>query len=149
MFEAADAAVVWAYAEKEANSRDLYDKIYASILKKFFSDPGRLCINTKTAYIVALYFGIYKDRERVVEGLKSRLYKDCYKLKGGFVGAPIMCRVMAENGMEEEAFYFLLQDGYPGWMHCIGLGATTVWGRWNSVLGDGQLSGARRNSVTH
>lgn len=145
----ADAAHVLGYKEDEAYYRDLYDKIYEAILKEYFSETGRLCIDTQTAYIVALYFGIYKEKERIVEGLKNRLYKDCYKLKGGFVGAPIMCRVMAENGMEEEAFYYLLQEGYPGWMHCVNLGATTIWERWNSVLDDGHLSGTMMNSLNH
>ncbi|WP_282923791.1 alpha-L-rhamnosidase [Mediterraneibacter massiliensis] len=145
----ADAAEVLGLTEDEANYRDLYEKIYAAILKEYFSESGRLCIDTQTAYIVSLYLGIYKDKERIVEGLCSRLYKDCYKLKGGFVGAPLMCRVMAENGMEEEAFYYLLQEGYPGWMHCINLGATTIWERWNSVLDDGHLSGTMMNSLNH
>ena len=60
-----------------------------------------------------------------------------------------MCRVLAENGLEEEAFYFLLQEGYPGWMHCINLGATTIWERWNSVLDDGKISGTLMNSLNH
>lgn len=145
----ADAAKALGYAEDEAYYRDLAGKIRAAVLKEYFSETGRLCIDTQTAYVVALYFGIYVDKERIVEGLKSRLYKDCYKLKGGFVGAPLMCRVMAENGMEEEAFYFLLQEGYPGWMHCISLGATTIWERWNSVLDDGHLSGTMMNSLNH
>lgn len=145
----ADAAAVLGYEEDEKYYRDLYGKIYEAILKEYFSETGRLCIDTQTAYIVALNLGIYKDRERIIEGLRSRLYKDCYKMKGGFVGAPVMCRVMAENGMEEEAFYFLLQEGYPGWMHCIQLGATTIWERWNSVLDDGHLSGTMMNSLNH
>lgn len=145
----ADAAKALGLLEDEIRYRDLYAKIYDAVLREYFSESGRLCIDTQTAYIVSLYFGIYKKKERIIEGLKSRLYKDCYKLKGGFVGAPIMCRVMAENGMEEEAFYFLLQEGYPGWMHCIGLGATTIWERWNSVLDDGHLSGTMMNSLNH
>ena len=56
---------------------------------------------------------------------------------------------MAENGMEEEAFYFLMQEDYPGWMHCIELGATTIWERWNSVLDNGLLSGTMMNSLNH
>ena len=145
----ADAAKTLGYIEDEAYYRDLQKKVKVAVLKEYFSETGRLGIDTQTAYIVALYSGIYKEKERVVEGLKSRLYKDCYKMKGGFVGAPIMCRIMAENGLEEEAFYFLLQEGYPGWMHCINLGATTIWERWNSVLDNGQLSGTMMNSLNH
>lgn len=143
------AAGVLGYEEEQTYYNDLYGKIKEAILKEYFSETGRICQDTQTGYIVALYSGIYKDKARIVEGLKARLYKDCYKMKGGFVGAPIMCRVMAENGLEEEAFYFLLQHGYPGWMHCIDLGATTIWERWNSVLDDGRISGTLMNSLNH
>ena len=34
-------------------------------------------------------------------------------------------------------------------MHCINLGATTIWERWNSVLGDGTISGTEMNSLNH
>lgn len=43
----------------------------------------------------------------MLEGLKERLYKDCYKIKGGFVGAPLMCRVLAENGLEAGIYEFI------------------------------------------
>ncbi len=145
----ADAARALRFVEEEAYYRDLYQHIYKAILKEYYTESGRLCIDTQTGYIVALHFGIYREKKQIIEGLRSRLYKDCYKLKGGFVGAPVMCRVMAENGMEEEAFYFLLQEGYPGWMHCIHLGATTIWERWNSVMDNGLLSGTVMNSLNH
>lgn len=145
----ADAAKALGKEEEEAYYRELYSHIYTAIVEEYYTKTGRLSIDTQTGYIVALYFGIHPDKERVIEGLKARLYKDCYKMKGGFVGAPIMCRVLAENGMEEEAFYFLLQEGYPGWLHCIDLGATTIWERWNSVLDNGLLSGTMMNSLNH
>ncbi len=145
----ADAAEALGLKEDAAYYFDLYLKICDAIVNEYFTASGRLSIDTQTGYIVALYSGIYPDRDRVVDGLRTRLYKDCYKLKGGFTGAPIMCRVMAENGMQEEAFYFLLQEGYPGWLHCVDLGATTIWERWNSVLDDGHLSGTMMNSLNH
>lgn len=144
-----DAAKVLGKSEDEAYYRHLYDCIYQAILKEYFSESGRLCIDTQTGYIVSLNFGIYREKQKIVEGLRSRLYKDCYRLKGGFVGSPIMCRVLAENGLEEEAFYFLLQEGYPGWLHCVGLGATTIWERFNSVLENGKISGTLMNSLNH
>ena len=62
---------------------------------------------------------------------------------------PMMVRMMAENGMEDLAAYFLFQEGFPGWMHCVHLGATTIWERWNSVLDDGTISGTEMNSLNH
>lgn len=145
----ATAAEILGYKEDEAYYKDLYEKIKAAIIREYFTETGRLAIDSQTGYIVALYSGIYRDKEAVVAGLKARFYKDCYKLKGGFTDAPILCRVLAENGFEEDAFYFLMQEEYPGWMHCINLGATTIWERWNSVLDDGHLSGTMMNSLNH
>lgn len=145
----AQAAEILGFEEDAKVYNELYQKIYDAILREYFTESGRLAIDTQTGYLVSLYSGVYKEKELVVEGLKGRLFKDCYKLKGGFVGAPIMCKVMAENGMEEEAFYFLMQEDYPGWMHCIELGATTIWERWNSVLDNGLLSGTMMNSLNH
>ncbi len=145
----ADAAKALGLLEDEAYYRELHENIRKAVLEEYFSPTGRLCVDTQTGYIVSLYSGIYKEKERIIEGLKKRLHKDCYQLKGGFVGAPVMCRVMAENGLTEEAFYFLLNEDYPGWLHCVNLGATTVWERWNSVLDDGMISGTMMNSLNH
>ena len=106
-------------------------------------------MDTQTAYLLCLNFGVYIDKARVLEGLKRRFQKDCYKIKGGFVGATMMCRVLAENGMEDLAAHFLFQEGFPGWLHCVNLGATTIWERWNSVLDDGSISGTGMNSLNH
>lgn len=125
------------------------EQIYAAILAEYFSPNGRLTIDTQTGYLISLKFSVYISREHVIEGLKTRLKKDCFKIKGGFVGAPMICEVLAENGMEDMAYYILFQEGFPGWMHCINLGATTIWERWNSVLDDGSISGTGMNSLNH
>ncbi len=145
----AKAAEILGYKEDCDGLNELYGNIKNAIIKEYFTEMGRLAIDSQTGYIVALYSGIYRDRDALVSGLKARLYKDCYKLKSGFTGAPILCKVLAENDFEEDAFYYLLQEDYPGWMHCIKLGATTVWERWNSVLDDGHLSGTMMNSLNH
>lgn len=144
-----DAAEILGYPEDCARYRALSGKIRQAVLREYFTESGKLAVDTQTGYIIALYSNIYREKERLVEDFRTRLYKDCFKLKGGFVGAPLMCKVMAENGMEQEALYFLTQEGYPGWMHCINLGATTIWERWNSVLDDGTMSGTMMNSLNH
>ena len=145
----AEAAGILGKDEEQQKYCAKAEKIYKAILGEFFSPNGRLVIDTQTGYLISLRFGIYVNRERVIEGLKQRLKKDCYKIKGGFVGAPMMCQVLAENGMEDLAYYILFQEGFPGWMHCINLGATTIWERWNSVLDDGSISGTGMNSLNH
>ncbi len=145
----AKAASIIGKADEAAEYEALAGKIREAILDEFFSNNGRLCIDTQTGYLISLKFDIYRDRERLLEGFRTRLKKDCYKIKGGFVGAPIMCQTLAANGMEDIAYYILFQEGFPSWMHCINLGATTIWERWNSVLDDGRISGTDMNSLNH
>ena len=125
------------------------EQIREAILDEYFSNTGRLCIDTQAAYIISLRFGIYREKEKVINGLKERLKKDCYRIKCGFVGAPVMCQVLSENGMEDMAYRILFYEGFPGWLRCIHLGATTIWERWNSILDDGSISGTNMNSLNH
>ncbi|MDE6055170.1 MAG: family 78 glycoside hydrolase catalytic domain, partial [Lachnospiraceae bacterium] len=145
----AKAAEVLEKTEEQEQYSQKAEQIYKAILAEFFSPNGRLTVDTQTGYLISLKFGVHVLKERIIEGLKVRLKKDCYKIKGGFVGAPMMCQVLAENGMEDLAYYILFQEGFPGWMHCINLGATTIWERWNSVLDDGTISGTGMNSLNH
>lgn len=61
----------------------------------------------------------------------------------------MMCTVLADNEMEDLAYDFLFYEGFPGWLHCVNLGATTIWERWNSLLDDGSISGTGMNSLNH
>ncbi|MBR3272572.1 MAG: family 78 glycoside hydrolase catalytic domain [Clostridia bacterium] len=143
------AARILELGEDAERCQGLAEEIRAAILREYFSPNGRLCVDTQTAYLLCLNFDVYVDRDRLIEGLKRRFQKDCFKIKGGFVGATMMCRVLAENGLEDLASHFLFQEGFPGWLHCVNLGATTIWERWNSVLDDGSISGTGMNSLNH
>lgn len=127
----------------------LAERIKRAVLEEYFSVTGRLAVDTQAAYIISLRFGVYRDKERIVKGLRRRLEKDCYRIRCGFVGAPVICQVLSENGMEDIAYRILFYEGFPGWLRCINLGATTIWERWNSVLDDGRISGTGMNSLNH
>lgn len=144
-----NAARIIGYDEDSIRYAKQAEKVYKAICEEFFSPSGRLAIDTQTAYLICLKHSVYISKERIIEGLKLRLKKDCYKIKGGFVGATMMCQVLAENGLEDIAYHILFQEGFPGWMHCINLGATTIWERWNSILDDGTISGTDMNSLNH
>ena len=145
----AQAAGILGKSEDAQKYHEKCTQIHNAILQEYFTPNGKLAVDSQTAYLLCLRFGIYREKERVIQGLKLRLKKDCYKIKGGFVGATTMCQTLAEHGMEDLAYYILFQEGFPGWMHCINLGATTIWERWNSVLDDGTISGTGMNSLNH
>ena len=51
------------------------------------------------------------------------------QLRTGFVGTPLLCPTLSQLGMDELAWDLLLNEDYPGWLHEVKLGATTVWER--------------------
>lgn len=123
--------------------------IYDAILEEYFTPAGRLAQDTQTAYVIALKYGIYRDKKKLLEQLKKRLKADGFKIRCGFVGAPLLCQVLFENNMGELAWQLLLNEQYPGWLYCVNLGATTVWERWNSIQPDGTVNENGMNSLNH
>ena len=127
----------------------LAEKVKKAILNEYFTPSGRLSCDTQAAYIVALAFEIYVDRDKLIKQFEDRLKKDCYQIKCGFVGAPLLCTTLAKIGRMDLAYHFLFNEKFPSWLYCVNLGATTIWERWNSVLPDGKISGEGMNSLNH
>ena len=123
--------------------------IRKAAMKEYFSPNGRLAVDTQTGYLLSLRFGLYSNRERMIEGLMNRLQKDCWQISSGFAAAPLLCPVLADNGMEQVALRMLLNEQYPGWLYEVGQGATTIWERWNSLLPDGTVNPSGMNSFNH
>lgn len=148
-------SIVAEIAEATGNIKDaefyrrLAGQIRDCILYNYFTPAGHLSVNTQAAYIVALKFGVYRDKETTVKDFLDLLEFQQYKIKCGFVGAPLLCQVLSECGHPELAYRFLLQEGFPSWLYAVNLGATTIWERWNSLLEDGSISGTGMNSLNH
>lgn len=144
-----EAAQILGKEAEAAYYDELEQKIGQAVLREFFTPSGRLAIDTQAAYVIALKFGLYIDREKIIQQFQRRLKKDCNQIKCGFVGAPLLCTVLAEAGLTELAYDFLLKEGFPSWLYSVNLGATTIWERWNSVLPDGTISDTGMNSLNH
>jgi alpha-L-rhamnosidase len=127
----------------------LADEIKAAILREFFAESGRLALETQTSYVLSLYYGIYKNRDRVIEGMKTRLEKDLYRIKTGFTGTSLILPALFDAGLVNDAYRILFNEQFPGWLYAVNLGATTIWERWNSLLPDGSVSGTGMNSLNH
>lgn len=129
--------------------RKRMEKVYDAILREYFTLSGHLSVDTQTGFILALRFGIWRRKEVLIKDYKRRLKRDGYRIRAGFAGAPVLCQTLAEHGMEQEAYHFLLNEDFPGWLHEVNLGATTIWERWNSLTEDGKISGTGMNSLNH
>lgn len=70
----ADAAKVLGL-EEAAEYEARANAIKAAILAEYFTATGRLAIDTQTGYLAALKFGVYKEKQRIIDSLKDRMKK--------------------------------------------------------------------------
>ena len=138
--------------ETDAEYYSLLSKeVREAIQDEFYTKNGRSAVPTQTAHVLALAFDLVSDsvKAKTAEGLMSLLKETRMHLKTGFVGTPLLCKVLSENGYSEAAYQLLFQEDYPGWLYEVKMGATTIWERWNSVMPDGKISGTGMNSLNH
>jgi alpha-L-rhamnosidase len=145
----AKAAEVLGLTAEVEKYRAISQEQFDIVKKEYYSATGRCCIKTQTALLLTLKYNLSDNRELTIRQLKKLFEKTGNKLETGFVGTPLLCNVLTENGMSELAYELLLNEDYPGWLREVKLGATTVWERWNSVLDDGSISGTGMNSLNH
>ncbi len=145
----AKAARVLGRKQEEEAYQKLSDEQFAVVKREYYSATGRCCIKTQTALILTLKYHL-SDHVELTKKQLEKLFEDSgYKLKTGFVGTPLLCNVLSDQGYDRLAYRLLLNEEYPGWLNEVKLGATTVWERWNSLLSDGTISGIEMNSMNH
>ncbi|MBP1757268.1 MAG: alfa-L-rhamnosidase RamA, partial [Firmicutes bacterium] len=147
----AKAAKVLGFTNDAASYEIQAGKIKAAIIREYYTPTGRLALQNQTAYVLVLAFDLCKpeDKARVAADLITRLKRDKEYLKTGFVGTPLICRVLSENGYHDMACKLLLNDECPSWLYPVRMGATTIWERWNSVMPDGSMNPEGMNSLNH
>ena len=62
----------------------------------------------------------------IINGFNERLKMDGYKLKTGFTGTPLILLALFDNDLDIDAYRFLFNHRFPGWIYAINLGATTI-----------------------
>ncbi len=147
----AKAAKALGYSEDYQKYSRLAEEIKLAMQKEYFTQTGRIAVNTQTAMVLALHFGIVpqEHKARLVGDLKQLLDKENIHIKTGFVGTTYICLTLAENGLADYAYTLLLNEDYPSWLYEVNMGATTIWERWNSVLEDGSMNPLGMNSLNH
>ncbi len=142
-------AAILGREEDRENYKKLSEKQFQAVKDEYYSKSGRCCVKTQTALILTLKYGLSENVDLTIRQLRKLFSDSDHKLRTGFVGTPLLLNVLSDIGMEDLAFELLLNEDYPGWLHEIKLGATTVWERWNSLLDDGTVSGISMNSMNH
>jgi alpha-L-rhamnosidase len=144
------AAAVLGKSDDAARYADLLARIKKVFLEEFVTPDGRLASNTQTAYALALGFNILPEQFRASAARRLAENVRAFKhITTGFLGAPLICQVLADYGYWDEAFLLLNRKEYPSWLYPITQGATTIWERWDGLKPDGTFQDKGMNSFNH
>ena len=143
------SARILGLSDDEAKYGALADRILRYIQDEYFTKNGRLAIEKQTGYVLALYYCLTEHRDRQLNALLQLLKAHKNHFVTGFVGTPLIQKVLSAEGRDDLAYKILMNEDYPGWLYEINLGATTVWERWNSMAPDGSVSSTGMNSFNH
>lgn len=145
----AKAAAVLGLEEMGAAYQAVAERQWQVVKEEYFTATGRCAVKTQTGLVLALRYHL-SDNEALTRQMLKKLIRDNKnKLNTGFVGTSLLCDVLTEQGMADTAYRLLLNEEYPGWLHEVKLGATTVWERWNSLDESGHVSSTGMNSLNH
>ena len=144
--------------EEIGDYRELYQRVRSAIRARYIKN-GALClkgagdqpIETQTAYVLALCFGVCEDGEKAVFAarLAEMIRANGTRMTTGFVGTPYLLHALSENGYTDLAYELLLQEKAPSWLYSVCHGATTMWEHWNSQKEDGSFWSTKMNSFNH
>jgi len=146
----AKTAAVLGKQEDAAEYAALEGKIKAAFLREFVTANGRISPKTQTAYALALEFDLLPAEMR--KEAAARLAADVKKfghLTTGFLGTPVLCKALSDNGYLDEAYLLLNRKEYPSWLYPVTKGATTIWERWDGIKPDGSFQNPGMNSFNH
>lgn len=137
--------------DTESEYRKKYDYTVSRIRHEYVTPSGRLACDTMTAQAIALAFHLLSEEQAktVAEDLNRNAYSYRHRVTTGFAGTPYLLFALADNGYFDTACRILMNNGYPGWLYEVDMGATTIWERWNSLMPDGTPNPDGMNSYNH
>jgi hypothetical protein len=148
----ADAAAVLGRAAEAAHYGALADAVREAFRCEYVTPAGRLMADAATAYALALGFGLLDgedQRRRAADRLAGLVRDERYRIPTGFIGTAVILDALTEAGHADVAYRLFLQPDCPGWLYAVGMGATTIWERWDSLLPDGSLNPGGMTSFNH
>ncbi|WP_139956525.1 glycoside hydrolase family 78 protein [Flavicella sediminum] len=146
-------AKVLGKTEDQKKYQNLYESIASAFENKFFDENGKFKnkIQTQTSYLLAIHFDLLKPetKRKAQKHLLAEIKKANYHLGTGFLGTPILPKVLDAMGEIDLMYKILFKETYPSWFYSINQGATTMWERWNSFSKKDGFNPQSMNSLNH
>uniref|UniRef100_UPI0040495354 family 78 glycoside hydrolase catalytic domain n=1 Tax=Gelidibacter sp. TaxID=2018083 RepID=UPI0040495354 len=150
---ASKVAGVLGKTEDQKKYEDLYKAIADAFENKFFDEDGKFIgkKQTQTSYLLAIHFDLLKPATKIKaqKHLLEEIKNADNHLGTGFLGTPILPKVLDEMGEIALMYKILFKETYPSWFYSINQGATTMWERWNSYSKTEGYNTESMNSLNH
>ncbi|WP_396635697.1 family 78 glycoside hydrolase catalytic domain [Maribacter sp. R77961] len=132
---------------------DLFTNVAKAFETEFFDADGRIKDGkgTQTGYLLALGFDLLKaeTKKKAEQELRMEIEKADFHLRTGFLGTPLLPKVLDAMGETDLMYRILFKETYPSWFYSINQGATTMWERWNSYSATEGYNPQSMNSLNH
>ena len=148
------AAQAAAAIGEEATARRLNDRaaeVKAAFQREFMTASGRMGYNDQTSYALGFLWDLIPaEHYEAAKGyFKETVVRANTHIGTGFIGTPALLPALVKIGEPDLAAAVFLQEGLPGWLFQVKMGATTIWERWNALNEDGVAFDPQMNSYNH
>ncbi|MBZ2196250.1 family 78 glycoside hydrolase catalytic domain [Ruania sp. N2-46] len=146
------AAATVGHGEDATRYGALADAIAAAFDAEYVDPDGRVRSDCQTVYALALCWDLIADedaRDLAGERLAELVIGARYRVATGFVGTPVILDALCRAGRADLAHRMLTETDLPSWLYAVGMGATTIWERWDSMLPDGTVNPGSMTSFNH
>ncbi len=151
-FLLAEMAELCGEKEFARQRRRIGEEVREAYQQEFFTPSGELKVKTQTAALLSLHFDLVpkKALRKTADFLLHdiRVTRKLH-LSTGFLGTPLLMKVLTKLGEIDTAYELLQQTTYPGWLYPVTQGATTMWERWNSWTREKGFGDVGMNSFNH
>lgn len=130
--------------EEENKYAALARKTAEAFQRAFFQEKeGYYAQNSQASNVFALYLGLVPEdrRAEVLKHLVDDIHRMGVSFTTGNQCTKYLFDILSENGFADLAMQLATREEYPSWGYMIRHGATTVWERWEYVMGDNEEIG--------
>jgi alpha-L-rhamnosidase len=125
--------------------------VKAAFQREFITAAGRIGYNDQTSYALAFLWDLIPAEH--LAAAKGYFLETVTRAHGrigtGFIGTPALLPALVKIGEPDIAGAVFLQEGLPGWLFQVKMGATTIWERWNALNENGVAFDPQMNSYNH
>ena len=147
----AKAAAAIGDAAQARRLGDRAEQVKAAFQREFITPAGRIGYNDQTSYALAFLWDLIPAAH--YEAAKAYFRETVARAHGrigtGFIGTPALLPALVKIGEPDLAAAVFLQEGLPGWLFQVKMGATTIWERWNALDENGKSFDPQMNSYNH